>query len=129
MQRAARLVLKASPGHHQGLTDQSGQAGAGQVVLGVWKWSLGAGIEVNLRNTRRCRRRPEPEAWGLELVDSLRCRVPLSQFLKDPAQHVLEALDQDSPAEDDAWEPVSEVSTPEQEQRALSRAEGAPPTL
>ncbi|XP_070263375.1 interferon gamma receptor 2 [Myotis yumanensis] len=53
----------------------------------------------------------------------------IEEYLKDPAQHMLEALDQDSPAEDDAWESVSEVSSPEQEQRALSRAEGAPPTL
>uniref|UniRef100_G1PKF2 Interferon gamma receptor 2 n=2 Tax=Myotis lucifugus TaxID=59463 RepID=G1PKF2_MYOLU len=46
----------------------------------------------------------------------------IGEYLKDPAQHILEALDQDSPAEDDAWESVSEVSSPEQEQRVLSRA-------
>lgn len=55
--------------------------------------------------------------------------VQIEEYLKDPAQHILEALDQDSPAEDDAWELVSEVSSPEQEQTVLSRAEGAPPTL
>lgn len=53
--------------------------------------------------------------------------VSLSQYLKDPAQHILEAPDQDSPAEDDAWVSVSEVSSSEQE--PLSAAEDALPTL
>lgn len=55
--------------------------------------------------------------------------VSLSQYLKDPAQHILEAPDQDSPAEDDAWVSVSEVSSSEQEPGPLSAAEDALPTL
>lgn len=55
--------------------------------------------------------------------------VQIEEYLKDPAQHILEAPDQDSPAEDDAWVSVSEVSSSEQEPGPLSAAEDALPTL
>nr|KAF6268898.1 interferon gamma receptor 2 [Pipistrellus kuhlii] len=55
--------------------------------------------------------------------------VQIEEYLKDPAQHILEALDQDSPAEDDAWDMVSEVSSLEQEPGTPSEAGDTVPTL
>lgn len=55
--------------------------------------------------------------------------VQIEEYLKDPTQHILEALNQDSPAEAGAWDTVSEVSSPEQELRTLSKAEDALPAL
>lgn len=81
---------------------------------------------MNPSSTPRCRQ-DESEA-GFGAGHSL-VLVSLPQYLKDPAQHILEALDQDSPAEDDAWDAVSEVSSSEQEPGTPSGAEDAVRTL
>lgn len=98
------------------------------MVPGAWKWFLEDRIGVNLRNRRWCRLRlePGPGVSSCKLITVL-LSTSLSQYLRDPAQYTLEALDQDSP--DDAWDSVSEVSSSEQEERTLPRAEDAPPAL
>lgn len=40
----------------------------------------------------------------------------IEEYLKDPAQPILEALDRDSTPKDDAWDSVSIISFPEKEQ-------------
>uniref|UniRef100_A0A8C8WY82 Interferon gamma receptor 2 n=1 Tax=Panthera leo TaxID=9689 RepID=A0A8C8WY82_PANLE len=42
--------------------------------------------------------------------------LQIEEYLKDPAQPILEALDKDSSPKDDAWDSVSVVSFPEKEQ-------------
>uniref|UniRef100_A0A8C5JU97 Interferon gamma receptor 2 n=1 Tax=Jaculus jaculus TaxID=51337 RepID=A0A8C5JU97_JACJA len=42
--------------------------------------------------------------------------VKIEEYLKDPAQPILEALDKDSSPKDDAWDSVSIISFPEEEQ-------------
>ncbi|XP_021572720.1 interferon gamma receptor 2 [Carlito syrichta] len=42
--------------------------------------------------------------------------LQIEEYLKDPAQPILEALDKDSSPKDDAWDSVSIISFPEKEQ-------------
>ncbi|GAB5576297.1 interferon gamma receptor 2 [Prionailurus iriomotensis] len=56
---------------------------------------------------------------GFQFIFLGKCEKPLSKgtdYLKDPAQPILEALDKDSSPKDDAWDSVSIVSFPEKEQ-------------
>ncbi|ELW62057.1 Interferon gamma receptor 2 [Tupaia chinensis] len=43
----------------------------------------------------------------------------IEEYLKDPAQPILEALDNDSSPKDDAWDSVSIISLPEKEQEDI----------